>query len=112
MGVRIVLSSVIGLGLLGPALAGPCTQRLAELEKSVTARQEGAGPALADPAPAGSRSSSDQAHQPPAPVAAQAAGGNNAMRMIQEAKELDRQGKEAECMALVTKIAPAIPATK
>lgn len=107
MGVRIVLSAAVGLGLVVPALAGPCTQRLADLEKRVTAKQEGGGPALANPAPSGS--GSDAAHQAPAPVPAQSLGDNDAMALIRQAKDLDRQGKEAECMQVADKIGAAAP---
>lgn len=114
MGVRIVLASVIGLSLIGPVWAGPCTQRLADLEKAITAKQEGAGPALANPGPAGSNAAAASSSQePPRVAAAQSPGDSNAMQMIQQAKELDRQGKEAECMQIATKVgATAPPAAK
>jgi hypothetical protein len=114
MGVRIVLSSVIGLSLVGPVLAGPCTQRLADLEKSITAKQEGGGPALGNSTPAGSSGpAASSSQEPPKVAAAQSPADNNAMQMLQQAKELDRQGKEAECMQMATKIGGmAPPATK
>ena len=46
-------------------------------------------------------------------VTAQSQGYNQAMQMIQQAKQLDQQGKESECMDMATKInAMAPPATK
>jgi hypothetical protein len=46
-------------------------------------------------------------------VTAQSQGHNQAMQMIQQAKQLDQQGKEAECMDMAGRIsAMAPPATK
>jgi len=55
----VVLSSTMSAVLIAtPALAGPCAERIADLEKSVIAVQEGAGPALAPPASTSSGTSS------------------------------------------------------
>src|SRR5688572_17064 len=50
---RLVLGATLMLAAT-PGLAGPCTQRIAELEKSIVAKHEGAGPALAAPSTTGS----------------------------------------------------------
>jgi hypothetical protein len=112
MGSRIVFSSMLALALAGPAFAGPCTQRLADLEKSITAQQEGAGPTLANPTTTGSTAATQD--QPSSTnVPAQSQGSSQAMQMIQQAKQLDQQGKEAECMDMATRIgAMAPPAVK
>ena len=95
---RIFLGSTLALILVSPGFAGPCTERLAELEKSVTAAQEGAGPAITGATPTTTGT----------PAVA-----NQNMQMIQQAKQLDAQGKEAECMDMVKKISTtAPPATK
>lgn len=104
---RLALSSAFVLALAAPALAGPCTQRLAELEKSLTAHQEGAGPTLAQPSATGSVS---QGQTSGTNVTAQSQQPNEALRMVQEAKQLDQQGKEADCMAMVPKIESMTPA--
>jgi hypothetical protein len=84
-------------------LAGPCTQRLADLEKSITAKQEGGGPALNTPATTGSTAQgASSAQGQGANVTAESQGPNQAMQMIQ-------QGKEAECMDMATKISSMAP---
>jgi len=108
---RILLSTTFALMLVSPGFAGPCTQRLADLEKSISARQEGAGPTLDAPATTGS---AVQGSSPTGQATtAQSQGHNQTMQMIQQAKQLDQQGKEAECMDMATRIgAMAPPATK
>jgi|GEM_PF-4067064 len=109
---RIILGTILALVSVSPGLAGPCTQRLAELEKSISARQEGAGPALDAPATTGSATSGSSSGQG-VNVTAQSQGHNQAMQMIQQAKQLDQQGKEAECMDMAGKAqAMAPPAIK
>jgi hypothetical protein len=109
---RITLGTILALASVSPGLAGPCTQRLADLEKSISARQEGAGPALDASATTGSAAQSSSSGQG-ANVTAQSQGHNQAMQMIQQAKQLDQQGKEAECMDMARKVqAMAPPATK
>jgi hypothetical protein len=108
---RIILGTTLAFIFAGPGFAGPCTQRIADLEKSISARQEGAGPTLDAPATTGSAvqgsSPSGQA------TTAQSQGYNQTMQMIQQAKQLDQQGKESECMDMATRIgAMAPPATK
>ena len=99
---RIILSATLALVYVSPGLAGPCTQRLADLEKSISARQEGAGPALDAPATTGSAAQgSSSASGQGVNVTAQSQGHSQAMQMIQQAKQLDQQGKEAECMTAV-----------
>jgi hypothetical protein len=111
---RIVLGTAFAVILVSPGFAGPCTQRLADLEKSISARQEGAGPALDAPATTGSAVQGATPGQGPgANVTAQSQGHNQAMQMVQQAKQLDQQGKEAECMDMAGKAsAMAPPATK
>ncbi len=104
---RCLLSSTMVLILASPALAGPCTQRIADLGKAITAKHEGAGPALANtPATTGSTG------QTPSGTAAkaEAASDNQAMQLLQQAKELDQQGKEDECMQMVKRVESAAPA--
>jgi hypothetical protein len=102
---RTILGSALVLVLASPALAGPCSQRLAELEKAITARQEGAGPVLADPNATGSTTQPSSGTN----VTAQAADANRSMQMIQEAKQLDQQGKEAECMEKANQVSAIAP---
>ncbi len=112
---RLAISSAFILALATPAFAGPCTQRLAELEKSLTAHQEGAGPALSQPSATGSVGEASPGQGPTSGtnVTAQSQQPNQALRMVQEAKQLDQQGKEAECMDMAGKAqAMAPPATK
>lgn len=111
---RIILGTTLALVSGTPGLAGPCTQRLAELEKSISARQEGAGPALEAPTTTGSAAQgTSSASGQGVNVTAQSQGHNQAMQMIQQAKQLDQQGKEAECMDMAGKAqALAPPAVK
>ncbi|MBQ0822483.1 hypothetical protein KBI52_20055 [Microvirga sp. HBU67558] len=111
---RLLLSTTFAVILAGPVFAGPCTQRLADLEKSISARQEGAGPTLDAPATTGSATQGSTPGQGPgANVTGQSQSHNQSMQMIQQAKQLDQQGKEAECMDMVGRIgATAPPATK
>jgi hypothetical protein len=108
---KILLGTSLAFVLATSGIAGPCTQRLADLEKSVTARQEGAGPALENPVTTGSISNPVAGQG--ANVTAQSQSQTRAVEMIQQAKRLDQQGKEAECMNMVNQIsAMAPPATK
>ena len=86
--------------LTSAALAGPCTDRIAEVEKAITAKHEGAGPALSGPTSTGTV-------QPPSGAADQ--GSIQAMQMLQRAKEFDRQGRENDCMQVVTAVAATVP---
>jgi hypothetical protein len=105
---KMILGTAFALILATPGFAGPCTQRLADLEKSITAKQEGAGPALDPSATTGSSTPGQGVN-----VTAQSQGQTRAMEMIQQAKQLDQQGKEAECMNMANQIgAMAPPATK
>jgi hypothetical protein len=108
----MILGTAFAFVLASPGLAGPCTQRLADLEKSVTAKQEGAGPTL-DPSATTGSSTPSAAPGQGVNVTAQSQGQTRAMEMIQQAKQLDQQGKEAECMNMANQIgAMAPPATK
>jgi len=111
---KIVLGTMFVLAFGNSGFAGPCTQRLADLEKAISARHEGAGPVLDTPAATGSTAqSSPSSEGQGVNVTAQSQSQNQAMQMIQQAKQLDQQGKEAECMDMATKIgAMAPPATK
>ena len=110
---RIISDSLFALVLATPVFAGPCTERIAELEKSLTAKHEGAGPALSAPATTGS--TQQQSGSPGATSSASAAvsqGDNQAMQMLQQAKQLDQQSNERGCMEMVTRIGPMVPAQK
>jgi hypothetical protein len=104
----LIISSTVAF-LVTPVMAGPCTQRIADLEKAVTAQQEGAGPALSSPTTTGSTGTSPAQNQP-ATSASEGQGANRAMQMLAEAKQLDQRGQEAECMQLVTQIGTMVPA--
>ncbi len=107
MFARLLLGSTMTIVLASPALAGPCTQRITDLGKAITAKHEGAGPALANaPAPTGSAGQSSSG----AAVKAEATGDNQAMQLLQQAKELDQQGKEDECMKTVKQVEGMVPA--
>ncbi len=107
----IVLGSLLACTLFGGALAGPCTQRIAELEKAVTAQHEGAGPALS-PSASGSTPQSSSGQTAGVNVTADSQRANQAMQMLQQAKQLDQQGKEDECMRLTAQVSTKAPNTK
>ena len=105
----VVIGSTI-VFLAGPVLAGPCTQRIADLEKAVSAKQEGSGPALSTPSTTGSTAQPNASTQnQPATTPSQTAGANQAMQMLQQAKQLDQQGKEGECMQIATQVSSMVP---
>ena len=105
----IIFGSALAL-FIGPAGAGPCTQQIADLEKSLTATQEGSGPALTTPSTTGSASQSSTSTQNnPTTSSSQTSGANQAMQMLQQAKQLDQQGKEAECMQMTTQVSSMVP---
>ena len=104
----IVLSSTMAAFLMATsALAGPCAGPIAELEKSVISAQEGAGAALAPPASSGTSSpSSPAAGTQGVPAATpDTVRANAVLQMLSQAKQLDQQGKDAECMQIVTQAA-------
>ena len=113
---HIFSGTAFALLLITPVLAGPCTQRIAELEKTISAKQEGAGPALSVPTTTSSTtatSSSQKVEQPSGTGAVQTQSLSDAMNMLQQAKQLDQEGKEAECMQTATRVGTmAPPATK
>ena len=114
---RLLVGSAVALLLVSPAIAGSCTQTIADLEKSISAKQEGAGPALAAPATTSSTtsgsSSTQKVEQPSGTGTVQTEGLSEAMNMLKQAKEFDQQGKEAECMQITTWVSSmAPPATK
>ena len=107
--------SVVGVFLAGqPALAGPCTERVAQLEKAVSAKFEGAGPALAgsvqgSSAPvAGAGGGSGQT----AGQSLQSGDENKAMNLLNQAKKLDKDGKEGECMQIVSQVETMVPSAR
>ena len=107
--VNFFLSSTMTAVLIAtPALAGPCSERIADLEKSVITKQEGAGSALEPPAstgPATSLPSSSAAGAQGGPaVTHDTARASAVLQILSQAKQLDQQGKEAECMQIVTRI--------
>jgi hypothetical protein len=107
MFARCLFGSTMVLILASPAVAGPCTQRIADLGKAITAKHEGAGPALANtPATTGSTGQTSSGTA----VKAEATSDNQAMQLLQQAKELDQQGKEDECMQMVKRIEGMAPA--
>lgn len=103
---KILLSTAFAFVLASPTLAGPCTQRLADLEKAATAKQEGAGPALDPSATTGSAAPGQGVN-----VTAQSQSHSRTVEMIQQAKQLDQQGKEAECMNMADQISAMAPPT-
>ena len=116
----IILAAACTLATAAPVLAGPCTDQIAELEKAITTQYEGAGPAATGSAqgspavstgegvrapsrPAGAQqgqSGSEQAKMNPA----QRGPATQAMEALNRAKELDRQGNEAECMRVLSEV--------
>ena len=75
--------------------------RIAVTEKSVVAKHEGAAPSLSAPSTTGSTQQTAPAVSKP---------DNETMQLLQQAKQLDQQGKESECMAMATKIEALVPA--
>ena len=116
----IILAAACTLAAAAPVLAGPCTDQIAELEKAITTRYEGAGPAAtgsAQGSPAVSTGEGVRAPSQPA-GAQQGQGGSEqakmnpaqrgpatqAMEALNRAKELDRQGNEAECLRVLSEV--------
>jgi hypothetical protein len=97
---RVALGTILALTMT-PVWAGPCTDRIAVIEKSVVAKHEGAGPSLSAPSTTGSTQQTAPAMSKP---------DNETMQLLQQAKQLDQQGKESECMAMATKIEALVPA--
>jgi hypothetical protein len=96
-------------------LAGECTQRITELEKAISAKQEGAGPALAAPTTTGSTAGTSKPGSDPQSAVGTVPpqGLNEAMNLLHQAKQLDQQGREAECLQMTTRVgALAPPATR
>jgi hypothetical protein len=94
---RITVSLALTLACTGTAFAGPCTVRIADLERTIEASTaEG----VAKPPAAQSGTA-----QAPADVTSQYKPESQGINMLQQAKELDKQGKEAECMDIVGKVA-------
>jgi hypothetical protein len=96
MSNRIALSALFALGFIGPALAGPCSERIADVERSI-----GAATTEGSPKPAVTDSSSGT----PVNVTAESKNMSEGMNMLNQAKDLDKQGKEKECMDIVAKVA-------
>jgi hypothetical protein len=92
--IRIIpVAMALAVLFASPVFAGPCTQRIAELEKAISAKQEGGGPALSNPS--GERT--------------QAADHSKAMQALHQAKELDQQGQEQKCMQAVGRVEVTVP---
>jgi hypothetical protein len=92
--IRIIpVAMALAVLFASPVFAGPCTQRIAELEKAISAKQEGGGPALSNPL--GERT--------------QAADHSKAMQALHQAKELDQQGQEQKCMQAVGRVEVTVP---
>ena len=92
---RSILGIVLALFLASPALAGPCSERIADLERTISVKAgEGA-----------QTSTAPDAAKTPANVTSQNKGGTEGMEMLKQARELDKQGKESECMDIVAKVA-------
>ena len=118
----IILATASMLVTAAPALAGVCTDQIAELEKTITAKYEGADPATTGSAqgrtspavPTGegvrmpSQSAGSQQAQSGSPQAkldpAQRGPATQAMEALNRAKELDRQGHEAECKKVLSEV--------
>ena len=110
MTIRVIIIAA-ALSVPTAAFAGLCTARIAELEKSITAKQEGSGPSLAPSASTtgSTATASGSSGAPAANVTAESRSANAAMANLQQAKRLDQEGKEAECMQLLTQAGTAAP---
>lgn len=94
---RITVGLALTLACAGTALAGPCATRIADMERTIEASTtEGA---------AGAPAAGSGTAQAPANVTAQNKTSSEGMDMLKQAKDLDKQGKEAECMDIVAKVA-------
>jgi hypothetical protein len=105
MSKLVITASLLALSC-GPALAGPCGQQIAEFEKALLAKHEGAGTILAEaPRSESGAASPTQAANArggnPAGTGNEAGSDNQALNQLQAAKELDAKGQEAECMKAV-----------
>ena len=92
---RSILGIVLALFFASPALAGPCSERIADLERTISVKAGEGAPASTAP----------DAAKAPANVTAQNKGETEGMDMLKQAKALDKQGKESECMDIVAKVA-------
>ena len=98
---RLVLSVAGVFAGLGSALAGPCTERIHQLEIAVTQQFEGGGPAVTGSTqPQTSGATAGQSGT----TAASAQEQSRAMNLLTEAKRLDQQGNEAACMQTVSQV--------
>ena len=118
----VILTAAAMSVAAAPVFAGVCTDQIAELEKTVTAKYEGAEPATTGSAqgqtspavPTGegvrmpSQSAGSQQTQSGSPKTkldpAQRGPATQAMEALNRAKELDRQGHEAECMKVLSEV--------
>lgn len=94
---RITVGLALTLACASTAFAGPCTTRIADLERTIEA-STAEGVAKAGAAGSGTTKA-------PASVTTQDKTSSEGINMLQQAKELDKQGKEAECMDIVAKVA-------
>jgi hypothetical protein len=88
------LAATLGL-MAAPVVAGPCSEMIVDMEKSITAKHEGATAPPVAP-------STDPSQPASAPAVSQT--DTDAMQMLQQAKQADEQGKESQCMAIISKI--------
>ena len=118
----IILAAASMLVGIAPALAGACTDQIAELEKTITAKYEGADPATTGsaqdrtssavptgegvrmPSPSASSQQAQNGSQQAKLDPAQRGSATQAMEALNRAKELDRQGNEAECMKVLSEV--------
>jgi hypothetical protein len=106
MFTRITISVPVLLLLTsGPVFAGQCSQSIAEVEKAITAKQEGSGPTLSKSTSTTDTSSKTSGSD----VTEQSRRDTTALTQLQQAKELDQQGKEAECLQAIGKISGNTP---
>jgi hypothetical protein len=104
--VRTILAVLTVAAALGQSLAlavaGPCTEQIAQIEQA--ARQTAPGP---DAGPMAAQSVNAQLHRQPTPSSIkQAQEQTNAQfkAALASAKDLDAQGKRAECTAKVDEL--------
>ena len=114
---RFLFALAAGCLVAGPTLAGPCTDRIAQVEKAVTARFEGSGPALTgsvqssmtspgtQPTTTGSAGApSSGAPDGSTARSLQSQDESQAVNRLHQAKLLDKAGQESECMQVVSDV--------
>lgn len=89
---------------MAPALAGPCTAQIAQVEASA---HQGITSGEAPPGPSGQQSVGAQLHHQPTPGSVKQAEAQTDAAfkaLLESAKKLDAQGKSDECMAKVEEL--------